>query len=59
MDERAPSGGDDKVESIDVNNPIDLRYWCSQLGCSELQLRVAVRRAGTSPEKVRSYLARE
>lgn len=42
---------------IKVNEPHELRYWTKALGCTEQQLRDAVKAVGVSVEKVRQRLA--
>ena len=41
---------------INVEEPQQVRYWCSQLRCTEGQLRDAVRRVGTAAVRVEAYL---
>lgn len=38
---------------INVNEPWEVRYWCSEFGCTEAQLRAAVQAVGVSAEAVR------
>jgi AraC-like DNA-binding protein len=42
---------------VNVNEPADIAYWCDKFGCSQTQLRTAVKVVGTSPNKVRTHLA--
>jgi hypothetical protein len=42
---------------VNVNEPTDIAYWCDKFGCSQTQLRTAVKVVGTSPSKVRTHLA--
>jgi hypothetical protein len=42
---------------INVNEPTERAYWCQKFGCSETQLRNAVKMVGASPNKVRTQLA--
>jgi hypothetical protein len=42
---------------VNVNEPTDIAYWCDKFGCSQTQLRTAVKVVGTSPNKVRTHLA--
>jgi hypothetical protein len=35
----------------------DIRDWCSQLGCTEIELAEAIAVVGYSPSLVRSFLA--
>jgi hypothetical protein len=39
------------IETLD-----DMRYWCSTLGCSEYELKVAVREAGPELNEVKAWL---
>lgn len=41
---------------IDINDSNEVRNWCNSLGCTEGELKRAVKAAGTSAEKVREYL---
>jgi hypothetical protein len=43
---------------VNVNEPWELKYWCDHFGCTEAQLRAAVKAVGTSVSKVREYLNR-
>jgi len=42
---------------INVNEASERAYWCQKFGCSETQLRNAVRMVGVTPSKVRVQLA--
>ncbi len=41
---------------IDVDDMHDVRSWMFSLGCTEAELRLAVRDVGTRAEDVRAYL---
>ncbi len=41
---------------INVNDAPEVRFWCSELRCTESQLRDAVRRVGATTVRVRAYL---
>ena len=41
---------------INVNEPWEVRYWCKDLGCTEQQLRDAVKAAGVMADAVRRHL---
>ena len=41
---------------VNVNEPWEVRWWCSEFGCTEQQLREAVRQVGVSAAKVREKL---
>ena len=43
---------------IDLHLPADTLYWSRRLGCSEKQLRDAVRAVGRNAASVRRYLGR-
>lgn len=43
---------------IDLSLPSDTLYWSRRLGCSEQQLRDAVRAVGRNAASVRRYLGR-
>ena len=42
---------------ISLTEPHELRSWTESLGCSETQLRDAVKEVGNSAEAVRAHLA--
>ena len=48
------TGHDSTMVQIAEGNQV--RYWCDALGCTEAQLRAAVRAVGDSPAKVRDFL---
>lgn len=41
---------------IDLLNPIEVRYWCAEFGCTEDELTEAVTRFGTHSAAVREHL---
>jgi hypothetical protein len=41
---------------VNVNEEWERRWWCKEFGCTEQQLRDAVRAVGVSADKVRQYL---
>jgi len=43
---------------VEVNEASERAYWCQKFGCSEAQLRNAVKMVGSMPSKVRAQLAR-
>lgn len=62
---RSSSVSDEKPERrpadpdrIDLEEPGEVRYWCSRLECSEAQLRAAVRAVGAKAADVRFFLKR-
>jgi hypothetical protein len=42
---------------VDVNQASERAYWCQKFGCSEAQLRNAVKMVGVTASKVRVQLA--
>ena len=44
-----------RVNSID---PVEMKYWCAQLGCTESELRQAVGQVGEHVTAVREWLAK-
>jgi hypothetical protein len=42
---------------INVNEASERAYWCQKFGCSETQLRNAVKMVGVTASKVRQQLA--
>ncbi|HZZ93017.1 MAG TPA: DUF3606 domain-containing protein [Usitatibacter sp.] len=41
---------------VNVNEAWEVRYWCGKFGCSEQQLRAAVKAVGVSAIAVEKYL---
>jgi hypothetical protein len=54
-DDLSNRGGSDRSR-INVNEPHELRYWCQKLGCTETQLKQAIREVGIQASAVESYL---
>jgi hypothetical protein len=46
------------AKRIDINDPAEIRNWCSSFGCTEGQLKAAVKAVGTSGASVRTYLGK-
>jgi hypothetical protein len=46
------------AKRIDINDPYEVRNWCKALGCTESELRAAVRAVGTSGKAIREYLGK-
>ena len=42
---------------VSVNEASEVAYWCQKFGCSETQLRAAVKMVGFTVSKVRAHLA--
>ena len=43
---------------IDIHNGENVNYWTRKLGCTLLQLQLAVRRVGANPVDVEKHLRR-
>lgn len=41
---------------VNVNEAHEVRYWCKEFGCTEAQLRAAVRAVGVMASAVRAHL---
>ena len=41
---------------VNVSDASEVTYWCQKLGCSETQLRTAVKVVGVTPNKVRAHI---
>ena len=54
-DDTKKTGLDRKL--ISLEEPHEVRSWMESFGCSEMQLRDAVKAVGNSAEAVRKYLA--
>ena len=46
-------------DRINVNEPHEVTYWTKALGCSEEQLRAAVKSAGVMAADVRAKLGKQ
>ena len=49
----------DKVQDrnkINLSDASEVTHWCNKLGCSETQLRYAVKTVGNAVSKVRAHL---
>lgn len=44
------------ASKVNVNESWEVRYWCTKFGCTESQLRAAVKAVGVSAAKVQAYL---
>jgi hypothetical protein len=56
-DDTSKTGADRKLISLEQAH--ELRDWTQSLGCTEQQLRDAVKAVGHSADAVRSYLAKK
>lgn len=56
-DDTSKTGSDRKLISLEQD--YELRDWTKSLGCTEEQLRAAVKAVGNSAEKVREYLKKK
>lgn len=43
---------------VNVNEAHELKYWCSKFGCTEAQLRAAVKAVGVMAVDVEKHLRR-
>lgn len=46
------------AKRIDIHDPAEVRNWCKSLGCTEQQLKAAVKTVGTSAAAVRKHLGK-
>jgi hypothetical protein len=44
---------------VNVNQEHEVRYWCTKYGCTEAELREAVKAVGTSAAAVGEYLKKK
>lgn len=42
---------------VNVSDAAEVTYWCEKFGCSQTQLRTAVKIVGVTVSKVRAHLA--
>lgn len=57
-DDKTNRGPADRAR-VNVNEDYELRYWMKELGCTEAQLRAAVKTAGVMVKDVRAHLAKK
>ena len=55
VDDTSNRGPQDRSR-INLDQDFEVSYWTKALGCSEEQLRAAVRNVGASADKVREYV---
>jgi len=46
------------ASKINVHEDWEVRYWCKALGCSEAELKAAVKAVGVSTSAVRRYFGK-
>ena len=56
MTDSAQHRGEPDRSRINTSQDYEVRYWCGKFGCSEYELRAAVRRVGNSAEAVEKAL---
>lgn len=54
-DDRSKRGPADAAR-VNVNEDYEVRYWCGKWGCTEPQLRAAVKAVGVMAKDVEAYL---
>jgi hypothetical protein len=47
------------VREINLDDPQQIKRWCSALQCNEMRLRNAVRAVGYSEDAVRTYMKKK
>ena len=57
-DDKQKSGGNDR-KMIALGEEYEIRDWTKSLGCTEAELREAVRAVGSSADKVKEYLSQK
>ena len=57
-DDKSKTGGQDR-QRISLQQDYEIRDWTKSLGCTEDQLRAAVKAVGDSAEKVREFLKKK
>lgn len=50
--------GPPDTSRVNVNEAWEVRYWCGKWGCTEAQLRAAVKAVGVSSAAVARHLGR-
>jgi hypothetical protein len=54
-DDKSNRGAQDRSR-VNVNEDYEVRDWCGKFGCSEAQLRAAVKAVGVMADDVERYL---
>ena len=54
-DDKSKTGGQDR-KRISLTEDYEVRDWAKKFGCTEAELRAAVKAVGDSAEKVEAYL---
>lgn len=44
------------ASKVNVNETYEVAYWCKKFGCTEAQLKAAVKAVGTKASDVQAYL---
>ena len=57
MPQKFPDAGS-TTNRISLTDPHVVESWCSELKCTEYELRVAVYAVGSAPDEIRSYFHR-
>ena len=57
-DDRSNRGPADRAR-VNVNEDYEVRYWCGKFGCTEAQLRAAVRAVGVMADDVERELKKK
>jgi len=57
MDDRKKVGKPDRIR-VNVSEPYEVRDWCAHWGCTESELRHAVKSVGVMVTDVEAYLRR-
>jgi hypothetical protein len=58
MQQKFPDATDGTVNRISLADPGVVKSWCSELKCTEHELRAAVYAVGSEPDQIRSYFHR-
>jgi hypothetical protein len=58
MSQQFPDAIDSSINRISLADPRLVQSWCSELQCTEHELRAAVYAVGSKPEQIRSYFHR-
>ena len=56
MSEMPKDRGSKDRSHVSVSEAAEVTYWCQKFGCSETQLRMAVKTVGVTVSKVRAHL---
>ena len=56
MDDKSKTGGQDRTR-VNTGEDYEMQYWSEKFGCSQEELKQAVKAVGSEADKVEEYLS--